>query len=469
MRVYPAVIVLCSLQFATIAGAQESPVRRPAEPAAKATDAASPAAASAAAAKATDAKIAEALPNAGSVLTRTGAVDTLQRENLSLVAAKHRLTQARADVVAAGVWTNPNITVNSLFLTHGAVTGGEKEFSVSVDQVIPIAGQVGLRKDFARGMLTAEERAYAAAVWDIVNDARIAYVDLQRAQARWRVVRGGIADLAKVEIVVGARAAAGANAAYDRIRVDVERSKLEGRLAQVEADLLTARASLAQSVGKSLDARSLTVEDVMDDVADAAKASAATPAEIDALVKRALTNRPDVGSARARADAGELRVAYLRRNVVPSPDVSLGYMRVIDAPGAAFGTSGGAVLAGISMPIPILDRGQGTIDRGLAIAAEDRARRDGVELAVRREIERAVATLAVRAATWKRFRDTTSLDIDRLRTIGELSYREGRMTILELLDAYASFVDAQDRRVDLQAQAAKAALDLERALGPTGR
>ena len=54
--------------------------------------------------------------------------------------------------------------------------------------------------------------------------------------------------------------------------------------------------------------------------------------------------------------------------------------------------------------------------------------------------------MAVRVATWRRFRDTTSVDIDRLRTIGELSYREGRATILELLDAYASYVDAQERR-----------------------
>lgn len=429
MRALTAVLVVCSLQFATTAFAQE------------------------------------ALPNAGAVLSREGAVDRLKRENLALLAAKHRLTQSRADVVTAGVWTNPNIAVTGLFLTHGAVTGGEKEFTVSVDQIVPIAGQVGLRKDYARSMLSAQERAYAAALWEVVSDARVAYVDLQRAQARWRVVRSGITDLTKVEQIVGLRAAAGANAAYDRIRVDVERSKLDGRLAQVEADLLAARASLAQAVGQSLDARSLTVDESIEDVGDTQAPT--SPGEIDALVRRALNNRPDVGSARARAEAGDLRVSYLRRAVVPSPDISLGYVRYVDAPGAAGGTQGGAVLAGVSFPIPILDRGQGTIDRGLAVAAEDRARRDGVELAVRREIERAVATLAVRVSTWKRFRDTTSVDIDRLRTIGELSYKEGRMTILELLDAYASFVDAQDRRVDLKAQAAKAALDVERALGPT--
>ena len=63
---------------------------------------------------------------------RADSLDRLKRENLALVAARHRLTQARADVVAAGVWTNPNLTVNGLFATHGAVTGGNQEVSVSM-------------------------------------------------------------------------------------------------------------------------------------------------------------------------------------------------------------------------------------------------------------------------------------------------------------------------------------------------
>ena len=146
-------------------------------------------------------------------------------------------------------------------------------------------------------------------------------------------------------------------------------------------------------------------------------------------------------------------------------NLSVGYIRFNDVPDA-LGRSGGAMIAGVSFPIPIFDRGQGTVDRGRAIAEEDRVRKDAVELTVRREIERASGAMTVRVSTWRRFRDTTAVDIDRLRTIGELSYREGRATILELLDAYGSFVDAQERRIELQTQAVKSSLDLERAVGP---
>src|SRR3954468_14134751 len=71
------------------------------------------------------------LPGAGPVLSRADSLERLKRENPPLVAAPHRLTQARADVIAAGVWTNPNLTVNGLFLTHGAVTGGNQEVSIA--------------------------------------------------------------------------------------------------------------------------------------------------------------------------------------------------------------------------------------------------------------------------------------------------------------------------------------------------
>src|SRR4051812_11367950 len=123
-------------------------------------------------AHAQEARRTEPLPGAGPILTRDAAVEKLKRENLALLAGRHRLSQSRADIVAAGVWTNPNLTVNGLFLRTGAVTGGNEELSVSVDQVIPIGGQVGLRKDLAQGLFGAEERAYAASVWDAIADAK---------------------------------------------------------------------------------------------------------------------------------------------------------------------------------------------------------------------------------------------------------------------------------------------------------
>jgi cobalt-zinc-cadmium efflux system outer membrane protein len=382
-----------------------------------------------------------------------------RRENTSLLAAKHRLSQARADILAAGVWSNPNVSATALLLTHGAITGGRQELTFSVDQTVPIAGQIGLRENVARGLETAEERAFAAAAWQLAGDGRAAYVELQRAQGRVRLLEDGLKDLARVESVVSERAAGGAGSAYDKVRVAVERSKVEARLAQARVEHVAARTALALLVGKSVDAAALVASDALPEVS-------AETATDDALVARALAQRPETASARARTQATELRVALLRRQVIPSPTLTLGYARYLDVPDAA-GAGGGALLAGLSLPIPLLDRGQGRVDRGLAEAAEVRAQEEGALLGVRRDVEQAAATLRVRASAARRFQEQTAPELPRLRTVAELAYREGRATILELLDAYASHLDAEERRLDLAASAVRALADLARALGPS--
>lgn len=409
--------------------------------------------------------VALALPRGASAeparLSWREVAERQQRENVTLLAAKHRLAQARADVIAAGVWTNPNVSASALFLTHGAVTGGNQELAVSVDQTVPIAGQVGLRADVAARFATAEERAFAAAAWQLANDAHVAYLDLQRAQARVRLVELGLGDLARVEAVVTERAAGGAASAYDKVRVGIERSKVEARLAQARVELVSARSTLALLVGKSVDARTLAVDEAIGDAAPPSP-------DDDALVRRAVAQRPEIAGARARSAASALRVSLFRRQVIPSPTLSLGYARYFDVPDAS-PSNGGAVLAGLSLPVPFFDRGQGRVDRGVAEAAEQRALEEAAELAVRREVEQAAAALRVRVEAARRFRDQTGPELARLRAIAELSYREGRASILELLDAYASYLDAEERRLDLQAGAARAVLDLERALGPQSR
>lgn len=403
--------------------------------------------------------VAAAEPARAAKLTRGDMLARVKQENLALLAAKHRVSAARAEVVSAGVWTNPNVSLNSILLTHGAVTGGKTELVASVDQVIPIGGQPGLKRDVAKGFLSAEERAFEATAWQLASDAKVAYLELQRAEARARAVRTGLDDLGRVEVIVKERRAAGAGSEYDLVRVLAERSKLEGRRADADVAVSKAQAELALAVGKSVDARSVATADPLEEPAD-------VPADVDGLVKKALASRPEAAGARARADASTLRVSALKRQYIPSPDLSVGYGRYFDVAGIPGHPDGGALVLGLSLPIPLLDHGQGTVDRGLAAAEEERANRDATELSIQRQVEQAAAAMQVRVEAWRRFRDVGAPALPKLRQIAELSYKEGKATILELLDAYATNLDGEERTIELRAAAARSGLDLERAVGP---
>src|SRR5690349_20397039 len=62
------------------------------------------------------------------------AIELFKQQNLKLVAGRHEVSAARADAIAAGLIPNPNLSFGAQFLPHGAVTGGEEEFSVMLSQ-----------------------------------------------------------------------------------------------------------------------------------------------------------------------------------------------------------------------------------------------------------------------------------------------------------------------------------------------
>lgn len=396
----------------------------------------------------------------GPVLGLGDALARFRRESLSLQAARYGVEAARADVVAAGVLTNPNLNVNGTFLLWGAPTGASQAYGIVVDQVIPIGGQVGLRRDVARGYATAAERDFAATAWSLASDVREAYLGVQAAQAHYRALAAGMADLDRAEAIVAQRTAAGANPQYDLTRVQVERSDVTARIAEATVNLATARNRLALAVGRGLDPARLVVEDMVPEAPDA-------PDDVDALVVRALRQRADLGAALARQAASETKIAETRREYVPSPDVSIGYQPWFGVQGAD-PSHGGALYAGVTIPLPIFDHGQGKIERAGAEARQAQAQAQATELSVRLDVVKAVTAMRARVAAWRSYRDATKGQVERLRQMAEAAYREGKSGILELLDAYREYLDAREREIDLRAGAWQATLELERALGPVG-
>lgn len=396
----------------------------------------------------------------GEVLSPSRALDLFRQGNLALVAARHDLEAARADIIAAGVLPNPTLSLNGTFLTHGWPQGGRQSYVIAYDQVLPVAGQVGLRKDVARGHASAAERDFVATAWSLGCDVRENYLDLQVAQSRWRVSKAGIADLRRVEGIIAQRAAAGANPDYDRLRVVVELNNLSGRLAEATSELSTARAELAQSIGRNVDARHLVVEDEIPESPD-------PPTNFDEIVARALAQRPEVSAAHLRVDAAGYRITQTRREYYPSPDVQVGFNYWTNLPQNDTYLTGSAIIVGIGIPLPVFDHGQGRVDRAAAEQLALRARSEAVEVSVRREAVRGAQAMQARVEAWRNYRDTTAGQVERLRSIAESAYREGKSGILELLDAYRAYLESKERALDLRASAWRTTLALQRALGPS--
>lgn len=399
------------------------------------------------------------LVTAGSMLSEARALDAFRKANLELIASKYDLQASRADVLAAGVLPNPVVGLNGAFLIHDQPQGGTQSYTITIDQVIPIAGQVGLRRKTANELANAAEREFAAAAWTLANDVRESFLDVQVAQARFELLTAGLDDLGRVEGILTQRATAGANPEYDRLRVSVERNNLGGRLAAAVGDLGAARTALAQAIGPGIAPASLVVERDIPESPD-------PPQDLDRIVSLALSQRPEIAAATLRMRAANLRVSQVKREYVPSPDVQVGYNLWRSPPGGPGIEKGGALIVGLGIPLPLFDHGQGRVGRAQAEEQAQRVRATAIELGIRRETVRAAQTMASRVESWRRYRDTTSGQVEKLRSIAEVAYREGHSGIIELLDAYRAYLESRERALDLKAEAWRTSLALERAIGP---
>jgi cobalt-zinc-cadmium efflux system outer membrane protein len=126
------------------------------------------------------------------------------------------------------------------------------------------------------------------------------------------------------------------------------------------------------------------------------------------------------------------------------------------------------------------DNGQGfmaTLSLPLSLWNTDKPRKQRIE-ADRKRVEgelRFARTLAEQAAAAARQRLRDALDAlgrlpaperdTELSGLAESAYAAGEATLLELLDAYESEVELQLSRIDLQWEARRAELELQRRLG----
>lgn len=392
-------------------------------------------------------------------LSLPGAFDHARHENARILAARHRLSAARADAVTAGVLPNPTLDVAGLAFPHGAITGGREELTVGVAQQVPLFGSLGLRREAAQHYASSEEREAAETVWQTLCDVKRAYLRLQLGQARVRVYEVAKGDLDRAYAIISERATGGANPRYDRARIAIERGNLAARIADAEVELTQARADLARAVGGNVRTRDLAATTEIGAPGDAAQ-------NVDQLVALALEQRPSAKAAELRITASQTDVRYFSRARIPVPELRLAYGHYFRVPGVG---DGGAVLGGINFPLPLFDRNQGRIARAEAEVQLADAERSAIRKQIQLDVESAYAELAIRQKAWRSFKTEITAEVASLRTAAEMLYKEGRSSVLELLDAYRAFLESEERGLELRGKALQASFDLERALGPAKR
>lgn len=233
-----------------------------------------------------------------------------------------------------------------------------------------------------------------------------------------------------------------------RTRLESERAQLE--LAAARADAERARASLARAMGTvSSDGAGLAVLPL--DLA----ASDRLPG-VEQAMAVAMERRPDATAAERRLAAARSMVSAEWRATLPDVGVQLGAKRT-----GGYDTG----VAAISVALPIFDRGSGARQRARGeqqvAEAELRSVRDRVRAEAAGSLRAYRELLAVRPAGTAALAEGGA----EVARIAEASYREGAITLMELLDAERAHADFRAALARWTADVALARMEVNRALG----
>lgn len=372
------------------------------------------------------------------VLTLDQALVLLREQSPRSMAEQARIDIAAAGRTGARVYPNPSISYGAVALAQGANTGAAWQHQIVLEQPI-LLGHRTARKQLAELDVDAERARVSVDLTERALAVRLAFATLLARQERVRVLEQSVAELSRVEQIVRGRQQVGDRSEYDLARVELETTALRVELHNAEIDVEDASGRLAALLGfpgwhpradGSLDPREL-------------------PASFDVLWDTTQRQRPSIVAARAQDAFARGGLTLARRERRPVPALAIGTLLTQREDSAS-------LFFGFSLPLPVFDRGQGSIARA---NAEIQAQALVVEAELaesRAELERAQAVYVGRRQTLQTIEQQMVDRLPALTRMAEDSYTSGSAGILELLDAFDSVKDVRLMHLD-QREAVKLA------------
>ncbi|MGZ3364611.1 MAG: TolC family protein [Caulobacteraceae bacterium] len=364
-----------------------------------------------------------------------------------LAESRGALRQSQGLARQAQALTNPTIgvTVENIGAGTQFAAIAPQQTTVQVQQPLELGGKRAARVAVGDAGLDLARAKDLRAHADFAYDLAVAYVAAEADR-----VRLGLADEALSMAADDARA----------VSALVE----AGREASVRA--VQARAAVEAARANRVEAQS-----VRDEALAKLTALSGSPAPFTDVsggllphgdVLEPVRNVDPLGSpaylaARAERDLAGRRVRLEKTRAAPDLSASLGLRQLQ-------GVGGGALVAGVSMPLPLFDRNRGSVDAARGELAAADARLDAARFQAEAEARTGQARLRASEARLRAARDTEAAAAEAYR-LTRLGYEGGKTSLLELQAARRALTDARAQTLDTRVARLLAEASLARLQG----
>ena len=373
-------------------------------------------------------------------LTEAQALARFSTESPRVEAVRAAVDVARAEILAAGRWPNPQLTYNRESVV------GISENMVLVSQVLPLTGRRRLDARAASERVDAVSSRVDGEIRRLRADLRLAFSDLSAAQTRERELARSRDRLHELAEVLGLREAAGEAAGFDRLRADRE-------AIDVEADRGTAATERARAQAMLVSFFPSVPDGVVEAVTTGRQVQMVPP--LEELIVLAEAVRPVLRTLGHELEAATLAGRAARRRAIPEPELVAG------TKSSNAGTGDIGTVVSVHVSVPLFDRARPERAAALARAAQVRAETERLRLTLRAEIAGWRDTLVTRRDSAASYRTAVTANAEQIERIALVSYEAGERGIFELLDAYRIGASARIRQAALDAAVREAEIELE--------
>lgn len=361
--------------------------------------------------------------------------------------ANSRVAIAKAEARGRTLYPNPSFN-----FSHESA--GLTEF-FQAEQTVPISGRLRYLRQAGDSFVRATEADGAFSVWQARSSLRRAFYRVLASQERGAIYASSVAELNSVLKVLRDREREGEGSKFDRLRTERELAELLAELALVRADTSLERAAMLAYLPAEVAIRTITGRIETEPLT----------LSVDEMVQRAFAAREDYRAEMRRAEQFRLEQRAAERLRIPEPVVNGGLKTADISPRAMPRNMVNGPVVGITVPLPLFNKGQAEVARSTAEQERAAARLQVLAQQIRAAVEGTAEAFQIRSRTRDAFSGELANSIPELIRIATVAYQEGEIGILQLLDVYRAQRTAQLKLLEINAAVKEAQIELERATG----
>lgn len=380
-------------------------------------------------------------------LTLDSALQTAFANNPDLAAAQWEIDIARGGRQQAGLIPNPVVSLDAEDTRRDTRTT-----TLKLSQTLELGGKRGARIDVATraqdaAALTLEQRRNGLRA-EVIDS----YYSALRAQERLDLAQRSLALAERGLVVANGRVTAGKSSPVEATRAQVQLSEIRLELNRAEVGLSDAYRRLAASTGSA----------AIDFQAVAAPTQVAPQLPASAQLLARLEHTTELRLAELQILQSEASVGLEKAQRIPDLDLSIGSQ--YDA-----SVRERVNLIGVSMPIPLFNRNQGSVLAASRRADQARDLRNATELRLRTETRQALDLWQTANTEVRAFNQQILPAAQRAVDSATRGFERGKFNFLDVLDAQRTLIAARTQYLAATAQATDAWVRIERIYGDLAR